>query len=61
MKYRDVVSQSIKAFKEGRQPEELSKTKSEGLTYTPEYFDKMEKDVLGDESEEKEEKDNGDS
>jgi len=57
MKYRDVVKKSIVAFMDGRVPENTASLKEGGLKYTPEYFDDLEKEILG-ETESKEKEDN---
>jgi len=39
MKFEEAIEKSIKAFMEGRMPENLNAAKEGGLKYTPEYFD----------------------
>jgi hypothetical protein len=45
MEIRDAFQLAIKKFLDGTMPKELSSLKEEGLKYTPEYFDMMEKDL----------------
>jgi len=60
MEYRDVVRQSIKSFLEGERPQQIEALKEEGLKYTPEYFDDLEKELLGEEAESKDDKEDKD-
>jgi len=64
MQYRDVVKKSIVSFMDGKMPEKTAEVKGGELRYTPEYFDDLEKRILGDkaasDNENKEETD-GDS
>lgn len=61
MQYRDVVQKSIIAFMDGKMPEKTAEIKGGQLKYTPEYFEELEKKILGDkakdESKDKEETD----
>jgi len=61
MKYRDVVKKSIVAFMEGRMPEQTAALKEEGLKYTPEYFDQLEEEILGEKAVDKKEDDDEES
>lgn len=48
MTFQDAVRKSIKAFQQGKTPQSLLKIRQENggdLTYTPAYFDKLEKEV----------------
>lgn len=45
MKFEEAIEKSIKAFMEGRMPENLNATKEGGLKYTPEYFDDFEQEL----------------
>lgn len=45
MNYQDVVMQSIRSFMDGVVPEQTANLKEGGLKYTPEFFDKLEKDI----------------
>lgn len=45
MDYYDLVQKSIDAFMKGKTPKELASIKEGGLTYTPKYFDDLEKDM----------------
>lgn len=45
MNYQDVVMQSIRSFMDGTVPEQTSSLKEGGIKYTPEFFDKLEKDI----------------
>jgi hypothetical protein len=60
MQYDQIIRQSVKAFKEGRLPEQISSRKEEGLKYTPEYFDRLEEDLLGETDKVKEDSDEAD-
>ncbi len=48
MKFQDAIKKSIKSFMNGKTPEAVGEVEDEGLYHTPEYFDEMEKDILGD-------------
>lgn len=43
MDYYDLVRESIKSFMNGTVPTETAALKEDGITYTPEYFDDLEK------------------
>jgi len=64
MQYREVVKKSIVSFMDGKMPEKTAEAKGGTLQYTPEYFDDLEKQLLGEKAgtdkEDKEETD-GDS
>ena len=60
MEYRDVVRQSIKRFMAGETPEQLSSLKEEGLKYTPDYFDELEEELLGEKAEKTDDKESED-
>jgi len=60
MQYDEIVRQSVKAFKKGRLPEQISSRKEEGLKYTPEYFDQLEEDLLGNDTTPEEDTDEAD-
>jgi len=57
MEYSDVIRQSVKAFREGRFPEQMDAVKEEGLKYTPEYFDQLEEKLLGKDTKDEEAED----
>ena len=44
MKFEDAIEKSIKAFLDGKLPEELVKVKDGAILYTPEYMDEMAED-----------------
>lgn len=44
MKFEDAIEKSIKAFLDGKLPEELVKVQDGEILYTPEYMDEMEED-----------------
>lgn len=56
MEYADILKKSIKEFMRGTTAAQTAALKEEGLKYTPEYFDQLEKDILG-ESKKKSKKD----
>jgi len=60
MEYDQIIRQSVKAFKEGRLPEQISARKEAGLKYTPEYFDQLEEDLLGNDTTPEEDTDEAD-
>jgi translation initiation factor RLI1 len=41
MKFEDAIEKSIKAFLDGKLPEELVKVQDGEILYTPEYMDEM--------------------
>lgn len=43
MDYYDLVQKSIVSFIKGKIPTETASLKEDGITYTPEYFDDLEK------------------
>lgn len=63
MTFEEAVRKSIKAYFEGKDPENLLEAMG-GTKYTREYFDEMEEELLGEkpepEMDEEEELDNGD-
>ena len=44
MKFEDAIEKSIKAFLDGKLPEELVKVQDGEILYTPEYMDELEED-----------------
>jgi len=60
MEYRDVVRQSIKRFMDGETPEKIASLKEEGLKYTPDYFDELEEELLGEKADKKDDKESED-
>lgn len=53
MKFEDAVKKSVKAFMEGKMPEETGALVSDGIFHTPEYFDDLEAEMTGEKPEEK--------
>lgn len=49
MKFEDAVKRSIRTFMNGKVPSETAEMKEDGLFFTPEYFDDLEKTLLDDE------------
>jgi hypothetical protein len=49
MKFEDAVKRSIRTFMNGKVPSETAEMKEDGLFFTPEYFDDLEKILLDDE------------
>tara|TARA_R110002074_G_scaffold197498_2_gene364475 strand:+ start:266 stop:454 length:189 start_codon:yes stop_codon:yes gene_type:complete len=43
MKFEQAVQKSIKSFLKGDMPEKLTEMSEDGLTYTPDFFDEMQK------------------
>ena len=60
MKFADAVEKSIKAYLDGKLPEELMKSSGEDIIYTPEYMDELE-EQLSEVEPEVEETDNEDN
>jgi len=52
MKFEDAVKRSIKEFMRGKMPKITSELAGEDLFHTPEYFDELEEELLGEVSEE---------
>tara|TARA_X000000950_G_scaffold237705_1_gene289432 strand:+ start:744 stop:1001 length:258 start_codon:yes stop_codon:yes gene_type:complete len=55
--FEDIIRKSITSFMQGKMPEatlELAKKEGKEIKYTPEYFEELEKDLMGN----KEKKDN---
>ena len=52
MKFEDAVKKSIKEFMRGKTPEATGEMMEGGIFHTPEYFDEMEEDLLGDDKKE---------
>lgn len=52
MKFEDAIMRSIKAFRKGKQPEELIKAVGP-IKYDQAYFDEMEKALVGSKSKKK--------
>lgn len=52
MKFEKLIDKSIKAFLDGKLPEELMKVQDGSITYTPEYMDELEADFAEVEPEE---------
>jgi len=46
MNFEDAIKKSIKLFLAGKQPEALRATKDTDFTYSAEYFDLLEEDLL---------------
>ena len=48
MQFQDAVKLSIEKFLEGKRPTKLAEVAEEGTLYhTPEYFDQLEEELLG--------------
>ena len=45
MDYDDMIRKSIKEFMRGKIPETTAQLHENGLRYTPEYFDELEKEL----------------
>tara|TARA_R100001440_G_scaffold43005_1_gene62775 strand:- start:373 stop:555 length:183 start_codon:yes stop_codon:yes gene_type:complete len=60
MKFANAVEKSIKAYLDGKLPEELMKSSGEDIIYTPEYMDELE-EQLSEVEPEVEETDNEDN
>ncbi len=56
MKFEDAVKKSVKAFMEGKMPEATGALVSDGIIHTPEYFDDLEAELMGEEPNKKEDK-----
>ena len=52
MKFEDAVKKSIKDFMKGKMPQITSELAGDDLFHTPEYFDELEEELLGEVSEE---------
>lgn len=46
MDYDDVIRKSIKDFMQGKMPTAIAELKEEGIRYTPDYFDKIEAELM---------------
>lgn len=57
MDYDDLIRKSIKQFLKGRMPEETAKLYENGVRYTPQYFDDLEKEMSADTGKPKKAKD----
>ena len=55
MQFQDAVKLSIEKFLDGKMPEQTAGLSEEGLYYTPEYFDALEEEILGEPVEKEEE------
>lgn len=60
MNFAQAVEKSIKAYMDGKLPEELAKSTGEEVIYTPEYMDELEEQLteVGPEVEETDNEDN---
>ena len=47
MKFEDAVKKSIKSFMNGKIPTATNELGEEGIFHTPDYFDELEKNMLG--------------
>lgn len=47
MKFEDAVKKSIKSFMNGKIPIATNELGEEGIFHTPDYFDELEKNMLG--------------
>jgi hypothetical protein len=52
MKFEDAVKKSIKQFMQGKIPQATSEMAEGGIYHTPDYFDEMEEELLGDDKKE---------
>tara|TARA_B100000780_G_C21005305_1_gene402365 strand:- start:196 stop:378 length:183 start_codon:yes stop_codon:yes gene_type:complete len=57
MTFDEAVKKSIKVFLKGKMPMKTGELKSEGLFYTPDYFDQLEEDILEEPTDSKKELD----
>ena len=48
MKFEDAVKKSIKAFMNGKTPAATNDLGEEGIFHTPDYFDELEEQMMGD-------------
>jgi|TARA_B110000503_G_C7032372_1_gene364591 hypothetical protein len=48
MKFEDAIKKSIKAFMRGKMPAETNGLNDDGIFFSPEYFDELEKTLLDD-------------
>lgn len=60
MIFGDAIKRSITSFLKGQLPEKLIEEMGGEIVYTPEYFDELEADLVGENKDEEEPKD-GDS
>jgi len=58
MNFAQAVEKSIKAYMDGKLPEELAKSTGEEIIYTPEYMDELEEQLTEPEVEETDNEDN---
>ena len=58
MNFAQAVEKSIKAYMDGKLPEELAKSTGEEIIYTPEYMDELEEQLTEPEVEESDNEDN---
>lgn len=58
MNFAQAVEKSIKAYMDGKLPEELTKSTGEEIIYTPEYMDELEEQLTEPEVEETDNEDN---
>ncbi len=58
MNFAQAVEKSIKAYMDGKLPEELAKSTGEEILYTPEYMDELEEQLTEPEVEETDNEDN---
>jgi len=47
MKFEDAVKKSVKAFMNGQMPEATGALVTDGIFHTPEYFDDLEAEIMG--------------
>ncbi len=58
MNFAQAVEKSIKAYMDGKLPEELAKSTGEEIIYTPEYMDELKEQLTEPEVEETDNEDN---
>jgi hypothetical protein len=47
MTFEEAIRKAIKAYRDGKDPDELLKTKGKPLTYDREYFNGLEEEIVG--------------
>lgn len=50
MTFEEAIRKAIKAYREGKDPEELIKAKGKKLSYDRDYFNGLEKEIVGKDS-----------
>jgi hypothetical protein len=47
MTFEEAIRKAIKAYRDGKDPDELLKAKGTSLSYDREYFDGLEEEIVG--------------